>query len=82
MLRKLGTAKICKYPFQYRDPTIQQSASLALLFGCDPFWNEPSLANGIIHVDECSKFHHLWFAICLLPVRGTEFTIEELFGEV
>lgn len=41
-------------------------------------------ANGIMHVDECVEFHRLWSAlqfVYCIPVRGTEYTIEELFGE-
>jgi len=50
----------------------------------DPVWCGPPPANGIIHVDECSEFHRLWSAlqfVYCIPVRGTEYTIEELFGE-
>lgn len=50
----------------------------------DPVWTGPAPANGIIHVDECSEFHRLWSAlqfVYCIPVRGTEYTIEELFGE-
>ncbi|XP_039954773.1 cytoplasmic FMR1-interacting protein [Bactrocera neohumeralis] len=50
----------------------------------DPVWSGPPPANGIIHVDECSEFHRLWSAlqfVYCIPVRGTEYTIEELFGE-
>ncbi|XP_037899370.1 cytoplasmic FMR1-interacting protein-like [Glossina fuscipes] len=50
----------------------------------DPVWTGPSPANGIIHVDECSEFHRLCSAlqfVYCIPVTGTEYTIEELFGE-
>ncbi|KAL9876324.1 cytoplasmic FMR1-interacting protein-like [Glossina fuscipes fuscipes] len=50
----------------------------------DPVWTGPSPANGIIHVDECSEFRRLCSAlqfVYCIPVTGTEYTIEELFGE-
>lgn len=50
----------------------------------DPIWTGPAPSNGIMHIDECTEFHRLWSAlqfIYCIPVKGTEFTIEELYGE-
>ncbi|XP_059481300.1 cytoplasmic FMR1-interacting protein isoform X1 [Neocloeon triangulifer] len=50
----------------------------------DPIWVGPPPTNGVMNVDECTEFHRLWSAlqfVYCIPVGGTEFTVEELFGE-
>ncbi|XP_019857906.1 PREDICTED: cytoplasmic FMR1-interacting protein 2-like, partial [Amphimedon queenslandica] len=51
---------------------------------CDPIWEGPPPANGVMSIDECQEFHRLWsaiqFAYCLPPTKG-EITIEQCYGE-
>ncbi|XP_050079381.1 cytoplasmic FMR1-interacting protein [Anopheles maculipalpis] len=50
----------------------------------DPIWMGPPPINGVMNIDECSEFHRLWSAlqfVYCIPVAGTEYMVEELFGE-